>query len=74
MIVNYFIFRLFNIRIIIIFFEIFYTRKSILSYLRIIDFIVYAIKRIQKKITNKNKKYIFINYKNKNIFYLYNLI
>ena len=42
--------------------------------MRIIDFIVYAIKRIQKKFINKNKKYIFINYKNENIFYLYNLI
>ena len=38
--------RLLDIRIIIISFETFYYRKSILSYLRIINFIAYALKRI----------------------------
>ena len=66
--------RFFNIKIIITFFETFYHRKFILFYLRIINFIVYILKRIQKKFINKNKKCIFLNYKNEFIFHFYNLI
>ena len=72
-IINYLTMRFFNIKIIITLFEIFYYRKFFF-YLRIIDFIVYALKRIEKKFINKNKKYIFSNYENEFIFYLYNLI
>ena len=46
MINNYLILRLLNIKIVITLFEIIYHRRFILSYLRIIDFIVYALKRI----------------------------
>ena len=66
--------RFFNIKIIIIFFEIFYYHKFIFSHLRIINFIIYILKRIQKKIINKNEKYIFLNYENEFIFHFYNLI
>ena len=66
--------RFFNIKIIIIFFEIFYYRKLILFYLRIINFIIYVLKCIQKKIINKNEKYILLNYENEFIFRFYNLI
>ena len=66
--------RFLNIKIIITFFEIFYYRKLIFSHLRIINFIVYALKRIQKKLINKNEKCILLNYKNEFIFHLYNLI
>ena len=66
--------RSFNIKIIIISFETFYYRKSIFSHLRIINFIVYALKRIQKKLINKNEKCILLNYENESIFRLYNLI
>ena len=44
-IINYLTMRSFNIKIIIIFFEIFYYRKSIF-FLRIIDFIINILKRI----------------------------
>ena len=66
--------RSLNIKIIAIFFEIFYYRKLILSHLRIINFIVYALRRIQKKLINKNEKYILLNYEDEFIFRLYNLI
>ena len=66
--------RFFNIKIIIIFFEIFYYRKLIFFHLRIINFIVYVLKRIQKKLVNKIKKCILLNYENKFIFRFYNLI
>ena len=66
--------RFFNIRIIVIFFEIFYYRKLILFHLRIINFIVYILKYIQKKLVNKNEKCILLNYKNEFIFRFYNLI
>ena len=72
--INYLIMRFFNIKIIITFFEIFYYHKFIFSHLRIINFIIYALKRIQKKFINKNKKCILLNYENKFIFRLYNLI
>ena len=65
-IINYLIIRFLNIKIIIIFFEIFYYRKFILFNFRIINFIIYILKRIQKKIINKNEKYILLNYKGKN--------
>ena len=45
-IINYLILRFFNVRIIITLFETFHYRKLILFHLRIIDFIVYALKRI----------------------------
>ena len=73
-IVNYLTMRFFNIRIIIIFFEVFYYRKLIFSHLYIINFIVYALKRIQKKFINKNEKCILLNYENEFIFRFYNLI
>ena len=66
--------RFFNIKIIITSFKIFYYYKLILSHLRIINFIVYVLKRIQKKFINKSKKCILLNYKDEFIFYLYNLI
>ena len=66
--------RSLNIKIMIIFFEVFYYYKSIFFHLRIIDFIVYALKKIQKKLINKNEKCILLNYKNEFIFRLYNLI
>ena len=66
--------RFFNIKIIITFFEIFYYRKFILFHLRIINFIVYVLKCIQKKLINKNEKYILLNYKDEFIFRFYNLI
>ena len=73
-IINYLTMRSFNIKIIIIFFEIFYYRKPILFHLRIINFIIYVLKYIQKKFINKNEKCIVLNYKNEFIFRLYNLI
>ena len=42
--------------------------------MRIINFIIYALKRIQKKFINKSEKYILLNYKNEFIFRFYNLI
>ena len=63
-IVNYLTMRFFNIKIIVIFFKVFYYRKLILFYLRIINFIVYVLKRIQKKLINKSEKCIFLNYEN----------
>ena len=38
--------RFFNIKIIVTFFEIFYYRDFFFFYLRIINFIIYALKRI----------------------------
>ena len=72
-IINYLTMRFFNIKIIVIFFKIFYYRKFFF-YLRIINFIVYVLKRIQKKLINKNEKYILLNYENEFIFHFYNLI
>ena len=66
--------RFFNIKIIIIFFEIFYYHKFIFSHLQIINFIIYILKRIQKKLINKSEKYILLNYKSEFIFHFYNLI
>ena len=66
--------RFFNIKIIVTFFEVFYYRKFIFSHLRIINFIVYALKKIKKKLINKSEKCIFLNYKNEFIFRFYNLI
>ena len=66
--------RFFNVRIIITSFETFYHRKPILSHLRTIDFIVYALKRIQKKLVNKSEKCVLLRYKEEFIFRLYNLI
>ena len=73
-IINYLTMRFFNIKIIVTFFEIFYYRKFFFFHLRIINFIVYALKRIQKKFINKIEKYILLNYKNEFIFRFYNLI
>ena len=66
--------RFFNIKIIITFFEIFYYYKFFFFHLRIINFIVYVLKRILKKFINKNEKCILLNYKNEFIFRFYNLI
>ena len=73
-IINYLTIRFCNIKIIITFFKIFYYCKFYFFYLRIINFIVYILKRIQKKFINKNEKCIFLNYKNEFIFRFYNLI
>ena len=73
-IINYLTMRSFNIKIIIIFFEIFYYHKFFFFYLRIINFIVYILKCIQKKLINKSEKCILLNYKNEFIFHFYNLI
>ena len=73
-IINYLTMRFFNIKIIVTFFEIFYYRKFILFHLRIINFIVYVLKYIQKKIINKSEKCILLNYENEFIFRFYNLI
>ena len=64
----------FNVRTIITLFETFYYRKLILSHLRTINFIVYALKRIQKKLVNKSEKCVLLRYEEKFIFRLYNLI
>ena len=66
--------RSLNVRIIITSFETFYYRKSILFHLRTIDFIVYALKRIQKKLVNKSEKCVLLEYEEEFIFRLYNLI
>ena len=66
--------RFFNIKIIVTFFETFYYRKFILSHLRIINFIVYVLKYIQKKFINKSEKCILLGYEDEFIFRLYNLI
>ena len=66
--------RSLNVRIIITLFETFYYRKLILFYLRTIDFIVYALKRIQKKLINKSEKCVLLRYEEEFIFRLYNLI
>ena len=63
-----------NVRIITTLFETFHYRKPILSHLRTIDFIVYALKRIQKKLVNKSEKCVLLRYEEKFIFRLYNLI
>ena len=63
-----------NVRIIATSFETFYYRKFILSHLRTIDFIVYALKRIQKKLMNKSEKCVLLSYEGEFIFRLYNLI
>ena len=73
-IINYLTIRFCNIKIIITFFKIFYYCKFYFFYLRIINFIVYILKRIQKKFINKNEKYILLNYENEFIFHFYNLI
>ena len=66
--------RSFNVRTIITLFETFHYRKPILSHLRTIDFIVYALKRIQKKLVNKSEKCVLLRYEEKFIFRLYNLV
>ena len=66
--------RFLNIKIIITLFKIFYYRKFILFHLYIINFIIYVLKRIQKKFINKNEKYILLNYEDEFIFRFYNLI
>ena len=73
-IINYLMLRSPNVRIIITSFEAFHHRKPILSYLRTIDFIAYALKRIQKKLVNKSEKCILLGYEEEFIFRLYNLI
>ena len=73
-IINYLMLRSSNVRIIATLFETFYYRKPILFHLRTIDFIVYALKRIQKKLVNKSEKCVLLRYEEKFIFRLYNLI
>lgn len=59
---NYLTMRSPNIRTIVTPFEAFYHRKPILSHLRTIDSIAYALKRIQKKLVNKSEKCILLGY------------
>ena len=66
--------RSLNVRIIVTLFETFHYRKLILSHLRTINFIVYVLKRIQKKLVNKSEKCVLLNYKEEFTFRLYNLI
>ena len=66
--------RSLNVRIIVTLFETFHYRKLILFHLRIIDFIVYALKRIQKKLVDKSEKCVLLRYEGEFIFRLYNLI
>ena len=73
-IINYLMLRSLNVRIIITLFETFHYRKLILFYLRTINFIVYALKRIQKKLVNKSEKCVLLKYEEEFIFRLYNLI
>ena len=73
-IINYLMLRSLNVRIIATPFETFHYRKPILSHLRTIDFIVYALKRIQKKLVNKSEKCVLLKYKEEFIFRLYNLV
>ena len=63
-----------GIRTIFTSFEAFYHRKPILFHLRIINFIAYALKRIQKKLINKSEKCVLLGYKEESIYRLYNLI
>ena len=66
--------RLPDTRIIFTSFEAFYYRKLILFYLRIIGFIAYALKCIQKKLVNKSEKCVLLGYEGELIYRLYNLI
>ena len=70
---NYLTMRSPNIRTIATPFEAFYHRKPILFHLRTIDSIVYALRRIQKKLVNKSEKCILLGYEGESIFRLYNL-
>ena len=54
-------------------FKAFYHRKLILSHLRTISSIAYALKRIQKKLINKSEKCVLLGYKGESIYRLYNL-
>ena len=71
---NYLMLRSPNVRTITTSFEAFHHRKLILFHLRTIGFIVYALKRIQKKLVNKSEKCVLLRYEGKFIFRLYNLI
>lgn len=62
-----------NVRTIATPFEAFYQRKPILSHLRIVGFIAYAIKRIQKKLVDRSEKCVLLGYEGEHIFRLYNL-
>ena len=70
---NYLTLRSFNIRTIITPFKVFYSRKSILSHLRTIDSIAFALKRIQKKLVDRSERCILFGYEGESIFRLYNL-
>lgn len=54
-------------------FEAFYHRKPILSHLRTIGSIAYALKRIQKKLVDKSEKCVLLGYEGESIYRLYNL-
>ena len=71
---NYLILRSPVVKLNTILFEAFYHRQPILSHLRTIGSIAYALKRIQKKLINKSEKCILLNYEEESIFRLYNLI
>ena len=73
-ITNYLMLRSLNVRTITTLFETFHHRKPILFHLRTINFIVYTLKRIQKKLVNKSEKCVLLKYKGEFIFRLYNLI
>ena len=70
---NYLTMRSPNVRTIATPFEAFYQRKPILSHLRTIGSIAYAMKRIQKKLVDRSEKYVLLGYEGEHIFRLYNL-
>lgn len=70
---NYLVLRSPNTRTPATPFEAFYHRRPILSHLRTIGSIAYALKRIQKKLVDKSEKCVLLGYEGESIFRLYNL-
>lgn len=70
---NYLTMRSPNARTIATPFEAFFHRKPILSHLRTIGSIAYALKRIQKKLVDKSEKCVLLGYEGESIYRLYNL-
>lgn len=70
---NYLTLRSPNVRTIATPFQAFYHRKPILSHLRTIGSIAFALKRIQKKLVDRSERCILLGYEGESIFRLYNL-
>ena len=70
---NYLILRSPNTRTVATPFEAMYHRRPILSHLRTIGSIAYALKRIQKKLVDRSEKCVLLGYEGESIFRLYNL-